>query len=245
VLNLGVASKYKIDKLSVFFPCYNEAENIETTVKDAKKVLIKTAKTWEILLINDGSKDGTLKIANKLAQRDKRIRVINHKANQGYGAAIKSGLFRAKYPWIAFTDADGQFDLGEIEDFIAAQKKTKADIVIGYYKKRQVSQTVILTSKLWEYLVYILFGLKVRDIDCAFKMISKEVVDSLHKLESQRGAFISSEFLIKAKRKGFKITQIPITHFPRAGGSATGRNLNVIISSFVDLAKLRIKLWLN
>lgn len=245
MLNLVVTTKYKIKKLSVFFPCFNEAENIEITVKKAKKVLTKTARFWEILIINDGSSDNTLKIAQKLANSDKRIKVIDHEENRGYGAAVKSGLYGSKYPWIAFTDADGQFDLAEIDNFITTQKKTQADMVIGFYKKRQVPQSVILTSKLWEYLVFFLFGLKVHDIDCGFKFISKKVVDSLPDLQSERGAFISSEFLIKAKSKGYKIIEIPVTHYPRAGGTPTGRDFNVIVHSFLDLAKLRLKLWLN
>lgn len=245
MLNLGMVDKHKIDKLSVFFPCYNEGENIENTVKKAIKVLGTTAKNWEILIINDGSSDNTLKVAKKLAKSDKNIKVVDHKINRGYGAAIKSGLYNSKYPWITFTDADGQFDLAELDKFINKQKKTKADIVIGYYKKRQVARSVILTSKLWEYLVFFLFGLKVRDIDCGFKFISKKVIDSLPDLQSERGAFISSEFLIKAKSKGYKIIEIPVTHYPRAGGTPTGRDLNVIIHSFLDLAKLRLKLWLN
>ena len=118
----------------------------------------------------------------------------------------------------------------------------KADLVVGYYKKRQVSKGKILTSKVWEYLVHFLFGLKVRDIDCGFKLVSKKVVDNVPKLESERGAFISSEFLIKAKKSGFKIVEIGVTHYPRTAGSGTGRNLNVIINSFTDLFKLWQKL---
>jgi len=154
-----------ISELSVFFPSYNEEENIETTVNKAKDVLEKVADKWEIIIVNDGSKDKTAKIANHLSKADKRIKVIHHKLNRGYGGAFKSGLFGAKYAWIAFTDADGQFDFSEITNFIEKQKKTDADLVIGYYKKRRVSNSIIITSKIWEALIFILFGLKVRDID--------------------------------------------------------------------------------
>lgn len=240
---LYMAGSYDIDKLSVFFPTYNEELNIENTVNKARKVLLKVAKTWEIIIVNDGSKDNTFEIAKRLNREDKRIKVISHNPNRGYGAAVRSGLYGAAYPWIAFTDADGQFDFSEIRNFIKKQKETKADIVIGYYKKRQVGKSVILTSKIWEWLVFILFGLKVTDIDCGFKFISKKAVESLDKLTSERGAFISSEFLIKAKNQGFRIVEIGVTHYPRAKGKATGRNLDVIRQSFVDLIKLRIKLW--
>ena len=199
-----------IAKLSVFFPCYNEEKEIERTVEKAVKVLNEIAGSWEITIVNDGSKDNTLKVAQGLAKKNENIHVVNHKINRGYGAAFKSGLYASKYPWIAFTDADGQFDFSEVTKFIEKQKETNADLVIGYYKKRQVSKTKILTSKMWEALVHLLFGLKVKDIDCGFKLISKKVVDAIPDLESERGAFISSEFLVKAKKKGYKLSLIHI-----------------------------------
>ncbi len=231
-----------VDEISVFFPTYNEEGNLEKVVAKTKKVLEKIANKWEIIIVDDGSKDNTPKIADKLSKTSKNIRVIHHNPNRGYGAALKSGLYASKYKWIVFTDSDGQFDFGEITNFFEKQKETSADLVIGYYKKRQVSKFKILTSKMWELAVFILFGLKVKDIDCGFKLISKKVVDKVPKLESERGPFISSEFLIKAKKEHFKIVEIPVTHYPRTKGEGTGRNLNVIVSGFLDLIRLWIKL---
>jgi len=235
----------KIAELSVFFPAYNEQGSIENTVLKAKNILQTIAKKWEIIIVNDGSSDKTLEISRGLSKKDKNIRIINHRINKGYGAALQSGFYSSRYSWISFTDSDGQFDFSEINKFIAKQKETSADLIIGYYKKRKVAKSVILSSKIWEIFVFILFGLKVRDIDCAFKLISKEVVDKIEKLESQRGAFISSELLIKAKRAGFKIEEIGITHYERSAGSSTGRNLGVIIESFKDLFRLWLKLNLR
>lgn len=231
----------KIASLSVFFPAYNEEAHLKNTVLSAQRVLPGVADEWEIIIVNDGSKDETEKIAQDLVKGDDRIRLINHPANLGYGASLKSGFYSAKYPWIAFTDSDGQFDISEITGFIDKQKETGADLVIGYYKKRRVSLIKIFTSRIWEAMVFILFGLKVKDIDCGFKLISKKVIDSIPKLESERGAFISSELLIKAQKANYKISEIPVTHFP-ATRVGTGRNLNVIIKSFVDLFKLWKKL---
>lgn len=230
--------EYLLKELSVFFPTYNEENTIEKVVYDAKIILQKIAQNWEILIVNDGSGDKTLQVARKIAQTDRRIRIVNHEVNRGYGAAFKSGFYSAKYSWIAFTDADGQFDFSEIVNFIEKQKETNADLVIGYYKKRSVSKTKIITSRLWELVVYLLFGLHVKDIDCGFKLISKKVIDEIPRLESERGAFISSEFLIKAKKKGFKIVEVPVTHLPRRVGTGTGRNIKVIINSFIDLFRL-------
>lgn len=230
------------DSLSVFFPTYNEEGNIKSTILKAKGVLEKIVENWEIIVINDGSKDRTKEIAEKLGTEDNRIRVISHDTNRGYGASLRSGFYNAKYNWIAFTDSDGQFDFSEIVNFFQKQIETKADLVIGYYKKRKVSKFKIITSRMWEISVMILFGLHVHDIDCGFKLIKKSVIDRIPKLESQRGAFISSEFLIKAKKSGFKIVEIPVTHLPRIQGKGTGRNIKVIIQSFVDLFRLWRKL---
>lgn len=230
-----------IDGLSVFLPSYNEGESIKEVVLKTKSVLVKTAKNWELIVVNDGSSDATRKVVENLAIEDKRIKVISHKTNLGYGASLQTGFYGSRYDWIAFIDSDGQFDFSEIGQFIKKQKETHADLVIGYYKKRQVSKLKMITSKMWELAVWLLFGLKVKDIDCGFKLISKKVIDAIPHLESERGAFVSSELLIKAKNKGFKIVEIPVTHFPRTKGEGTGRNLNVIVKSFVDLAKLWLK----
>jgi glycosyltransferase involved in cell wall biosynthesis len=170
------------------------------------------------------------------------LHLIQHKQNKGYGAALISGLYSSRYSWIAFTDSDGQFDFSEITSFIEKQRETNADIVIGYYKKRKVPFYRLLNSWLWEFIVYRVFGLNVRDIDCGFKLIRKGVLDKIPRLEAQRGAFISTEFLVKANRFDFKIVEIPVTHHERKAGVATGSNIGVIISSFRDLFALRKKL---
>ncbi len=231
-----------IDEISVFLPTYNEEQNIKIVTLKVQSVLEKVADKWEIIIINDGSVDTTKESAAGLVKSDRRIRLISHEKNRGYGAALKSGFYNSRFKWIAFIDSDGQFDFSELPDFIEKQKTTGADLVIGYYKKRQVSSFKIITSKVWELSVLTLFGLKVRDIDCGFKLISKKVIDSISHLESERGAFISSELLIKARKKGFKIVEIPVTHFPRTKGTGTGRKLNVIIQSFRDLFRLWKKL---
>jgi glycosyltransferase involved in cell wall biosynthesis len=230
-----------IPELSVFLPAYNEEGSIRDVVLNTRSILQKMAVKWEIIVVNDGSTDSTKEIVEHLQKDDSRIRIINHEKNKGYGASFKSGLYGSKYSWIAFIDSDGQFDFGEITNFIQKQKETKADLVIGYYKKRQVSRFKILTSKIWELAILVLFGLKVHDVDCGFKLILKKVVNKIPHLESERGAFISSELLIKAKRAGFSIAEVPVTHYPRVSGVGTGRNLNVIIRSFIDLFGLWLK----
>lgn len=232
-----------INELSVFFPCYNEEANIKNTVNKAIPVLKEITDKWEIIIVDDGSKDNTGKIAKEIQKEyPKNIKIVTHKPNRGYGAAFKSGVYTAQYEWIAFTDSDGQFDFSEITKFIEKQKKTKADMVIGYYLSRKVSKAAIITSKIWELIVFLLFGLHVKDIDCGFKFINKKVIDTIPKLEAERGAFISSEFLIKSKKAGFKIVELGVHHYPRIEGKATGRSFKVIIKSFSDLFRLWSKI---
>jgi len=231
-----------MDSISVFFPTYNEEGSIKDTILKAVEVLNRLSRVWEVIVVNDGSTDGTREIVTRLSKEDRNVKLISHDKNRGYGASLQTGFYNAKYDWIAFTDSDGQFDFSEIENFFSKQQETNADVVIGYYRKRRVSKFKIITSKMWELAVFILFDLRVKDIDCGFKLISRKVIEKIPRLESQRGAFISSEFLIKAKKAGFKIVEIPVTHYPRTQGKGTGRDLKVIIKSFVDLLRLWKKL---
>ncbi|PIS14571.1 glycosyltransferase family 2 protein [Candidatus Shapirobacteria bacterium CG09_land_8_20_14_0_10_39_12] len=231
----------KLKGLSLFFPAYNEEANLANTVEKAIPILKSAAEKYELLIINDGSKDKTGEVAEKLAKKYSFVRVIHHNPNRGYGAAIKSGLYASKYDWIVFTDSDGQFDFSEVNLFIEKQRETEADLVIGYYLKRAVPFVRIVGSKLWEVAVFVLFGMKVTDTDCGFKMIKKEVVEKIPKLEAERGPFISSEFLIKSKQSGFKIKEVGVHHYPRKAGAATGASLKVIFSGLSDLVKLRFK----
>ncbi|HNP89635.1 MAG: Undecaprenyl-phosphate 4-deoxy-4-formamido-L-arabinose transferase [Microgenomates group bacterium ADurb.Bin219] len=232
----------KLKELSLFLPCYNEEENLKNTVEKAVPVLKKVAEKYELIIVNDGSKDNTGKIASDLAKKFDFIKVINHSPNRGYGAALKSGMYSSKYEWITFIDSDGQFDFSEISGFIEKQEKTGADLVIGYYLKRAVPFYRIMGSKIWELAVWTLFGMKVKDTDCGFKLFRKKVVQTIPKLEAERGPFISSEFLIKAKRAGFKMVEIGVHHYPRQAGQETGSSLKVIISGLSDLIRLRRKI---
>lgn len=230
----------KLKEVSAFFPAYEEEANIEKTILCAEKTLEQVADKYEILVIDDGSKDKTGEIVKKLASKNNKIKLITHKENKGYGHSLRSGFKNVKYEWITFADSDGQFDFSELPNFISTQKKTNADMVIGYYKKRQVSFRRKLNTFFWQFIVRILFGLNVKDIDCGFKLIRKKVVDSIE-LKAGRGAFISTEFLVKAKAKNFKIVEIPVTHYSRKDGEATGADLKVILNSFKDLYKLKKK----
>ena len=236
-------SNKPLTELSLFLPCYNEEKNLQHTFNQIQPIIEQVADQWEIIIINDGSKDNTGKIAQKIAIKyPKNVKIITHPQNRGYGAAFKSGLYGAKYQWIALTDADGQFDFNDIYELIKAQKNSHADLVIGYYLGRKVPVYRILGSKAWQMVVFILFGLWVTDTDCGFKLINRRVVEKIPQLEAERGPFITSEFLIKAKRSGFKIVEAGVHHYPRVFGEATGTKINVVIAGFKDLFRLWFKL---
>lgn len=174
----------KVDELSVFFPTYNEEGNIANTVLAAKEVLEKKADKWEIIIVEDGSKDNTPQIADEIADLDSRIRVIHHKPNRGYGGALKSGYEAAKYKWVAFTDSDGQFKFAEISKFI--KRFGDADLILGYRIRRKDPFVRKLYTLVWSRMLpLILFGLNVKDYSCGFWVIKKEVYDSIKPINSE------------------------------------------------------------
>ncbi|MBI3485331.1 glycosyltransferase family 2 protein [Candidatus Daviesbacteria bacterium] len=229
-----------VQNLSVFFPAFNEAENIAQTTEKAIKVLKNLRlKKWEILIIDDGSKDSTGKIADELAKKYPQIRVI-HQPNGGYGAALRTGFYQSKYDWIVYTDSDGQFDFSEVNKFI--DKTSEADLILGYRIKRNDPRIRLLLAKGWKFLIFLFFATWFQDVDCGFKMVSKKVLSTIPRLESSRGAMINPELALNAQKMGFKIVQVGVHHYPRLYGTPTGSSLKVIINSFLDLFKLWLKL---
>ena len=226
----------KLQSLSVFFPTYNEEGNIENVVENAKKVLPSVAKKWEIIIVNDGSKDNTLSVAKRVASKDKRISVVNHKVNKGYGGALKTGFSKAKYPWVAFADSDGQFDFSEIKKFISHTKNS--DLILGYRLKRADPMSRKIFTFGWAMVARFLVGLDVRDYSCGFKLIKKKVFEDVQPLVGEEKV-TQIELLVKAGKKGFKFAEVGVNHYPRASGSQTGADLKVVIKSIGDLIKLR------
>jgi len=229
----------RFQTLSVFFPAFNEENNIEQTVQEAISVCREIADIFEIIIVNDGSHDSTQEKCELLQKTHPEVTIITHSPNQGYGGALKSGIYTARYEYIAFTDSDGQFDFKQIKDFIPFFNNYK--VVIGYRKKRVEGGLRLLNAKAWGTLVNLLFGMDIKDVDCAFKVFKKEVIDTIPQLEAE-GALISTELLVKITKAGYAIKQIPVDHLPRKGGRPTGANLKVIFKAFTELFQLWKKL---
>ncbi len=221
-------------EISVFFPCYNEEANIKTTVTKAIAVLAQFTDTFEVIVVDDGSTDKTGEIASALAQEDQRVRVWTHESNKGYGAALRSGFAAARYDLVCFTDADGQFDLAEINQFLPLIEKY--DVVLGYRIKRQDKFYRKVNTFIYKTAINLFFRLWVKDIDCAFKMFHREVMNSIS--ITSDGAVASAEMLIKAKRQGYRFTEVGVHHYPRLAGQPTGAKLGVIFKAFAELFKL-------
>ncbi|MFH1370314.1 MAG: glycosyltransferase family 2 protein [Planctomycetota bacterium] len=224
--------------ISVFFPCYNEEENIGRVVGQAKETLNAMGAEYETIIVDDGSKDRTGETADELAKTDKRIKVIHHKPNRGYGGALQSGFRAATKELVFFTDGDGQFDIGEISQLLPMIEQN--DIVCGYRLNRQDSFIRKMNGRLWTWLVNLLFGMRIRDIDCGFKLFRREVVADMPM--SSSGALISAEILARATRKGCRIAQAGVHHYPRTAGEQTGAKLRVILRAFKELFALYKKI---
>lgn len=225
----------KPPSITVFFPCYNEQENVAKVAQQALNVLEGLGADYELIIVNDGSADDTGAVADRIAACQPRVRVVHHPRNLGYGAALQSGFRAATKDLVFQTDGDGQFDLAELPPWLPLMEEY--DIVCGYRMNRRDNFVRRLNGWLWTKLTCLLFGLRLRDIDCAFKLYRRAIFDDL-KMEST-GALISTEILARAARKGCRITERGVHHYPRTAGRSTGGNLKVILRAFQELWKLR------
>ncbi|MGH8601601.1 MAG: glycosyltransferase family 2 protein [Gammaproteobacteria bacterium] len=220
--------------ISVILPCYNEEENIEKTLEQAINNLEPLFSDWEIIVVDDGSHDETWDIINRVAGENPRVVAVRHPRNQGYGGALRSGIQRARKELVFFCDSDLQFHINEI--LLLLMWIEQYDIVIGYRRRRRDPFYRNLNAWGWNRLVRLLLGLKVRDIDCAFKLFRSEVFNAIR--INAVGAMVNTEILVQATRLGYKLREVPITHFPRLNGRQTGARVQVILKAFKELFRL-------
>jgi glycosyltransferase involved in cell wall biosynthesis len=226
-----------VRELSVFFPAHNEAENLARTVSTAVAELDRLAlHDLEVVVVDDGSTDGTGDIAESLAANDTRIRVVHHPVNRGYGAALKSGFAAARREWVFYTDSDGQFDLADIDRLLPYAGEF--DAIIGYRIQRSDHAIRKVNQALWSGLVRRVLGIDIRDVDCAFKLLRRSSLEGIDPLVSE-GATISAELLVKLQRSGARLKQVGIPHHPRVAGKPSGSDPRVIARAFRELFRLR------
>jgi glycosyltransferase involved in cell wall biosynthesis len=227
-------NKYKYS-ITIFLPCYNEEQNVARVAREALQTAKQISDDFEIIIVDDGSVDRTGEIADKLAAQNPEIKVVHHKVNQGYGAALQSGFKNASKELVFYTDGDGQFKIEEIKKLLPLI--AQYDIVSGYRIKRQDALIRKVNAYLWGILVNALFKIKISDVDSAFKLYRRNIFDDIT-LYSQ-GALIDTEILAKAMAKGYTITEVGVSHHPRTAGKQTGAKLSVIYRAFRELFKLK------
>ncbi len=219
-------------RLSVFFPAYYDEENIPKVTESALRVIHELGiRTYEIVIVEDGSPDRTGEVADALAAKHPNVRVIHHERNRGYGAALKTGFESARYDWVFYTDGDNQFDLDELKKFVALTPYT--DIVAGFRINKQYSAYRKFTSFIYNLVLRLLFDIRDRDVDCAFKIFRRDLFDKI-RIES-KDAFIDAEIAIKARLLNYSSTEIGVTHLPRMDGVSTGARPSVIFRTIGEI----------
>jgi len=219
-------------------PAFNEAENIRESIRRSLSVCESLKIDFEVIVVDDGSRDSTAILVRDAALENPRVRIVSHVTNQGYGAALKSGIVASSKEYIFFTDSDLQFDLEELGDLL--QEAGSYDIIAGYRVKRSDPWGRRVNAWAWGRLMGVLFSLDIRDVDCAFKVFHRSVFERIpiHSV----GAFVNTEILVRARAHGFTLKQVPVSHFPRHAGRQTGADMKVIIKAFRELGRLHADL---
>jgi glycosyltransferase involved in cell wall biosynthesis len=228
-----------LSSISVVLPAWDEEHNIAQAIQQAVTAMEGIGADYEIIVVDDGSRDGTSRVVGELQASQPQVRLVRHEVNRGYGQALRSGYAAAQKDLVLIHHADSQFDLTEIKRFLPLL--AQADIVCGYRAQRADPFMRKLNALGWNMVVRLLFGYLARDIDCGFKLFRREILDHVH-LTATRGAMIDTELLASAKARGYRIAELPVTHLPRLGGQPTGAHLDVIITSFRELFAFRRRL---
>jgi glycosyltransferase involved in cell wall biosynthesis len=221
--------------LSVVLPCFNEAANVSQAVRQALEAARLVTPHCEVIVVDDGSSDETAQLAAKLAAIDPDVRLVVHPENRGYGTALRSGIEAARMPWVLLTDADLQFDLKQIEDFLPFTDSH--DLIVGDRVTRRDPIARRANAAAWNWLMRRMFGLPVHDVDCAFKLVRRDVLADVDLVAS--GAMISTEMIVKTLQKGARLKELGVHHRPRAAGEQSGANPRVIWRAFGELVQLR------
>ena len=236
----------RVARLSYFFPAHNEEANLEGLVAEALETLPTLADAFEIIIVDDGSRDATGAIADELAAANPGVvRAVHHPTNLGYGAALRSGFRAARHELVAFTDGDRQFRVADLGRLIDAPRPrpigpTSSSATGSSGRTRSSGRS---TPGLYRFANRVFFGLQVRDVDCACKLFRREALEGIA-VESG-GAFFSAELLIKLQAAGRSIVEVGVPHYPRTAGSPTGAKPSVIFRAVRDFWSLRLRLWSN
>jgi glycosyltransferase involved in cell wall biosynthesis len=221
--------------VSIVLPCFNEEANVADAVRAATAAAWAHAAEFEVIVVDDGSTDDTAQIAARLAEADHRVRLLVHPSNRGYGGAVRTGLRAARMPWVLLTDSDLQFDLSELAAFVPLA--TEADLIAGWRIARQDPLHRRLNAAAWNWLMHRSFDVPVRDVDCAFKLIRRDLLEQIPLTSG--GAMISTELVVRAVAAGAVVREVGVHHLPRVAGDQSGASPRVVVKAFRELARLR------
>ncbi|HEX8157544.1 MAG TPA: glycosyltransferase family 2 protein [Solirubrobacteraceae bacterium] len=230
----SVPTAPSLGSVSVVLPCFNEEANVAEAIRNAAAAAAMTSEDYEIIVVDDGSTDGTARIASDFVEADPRVRLILHARNRGYGDALRSGIEAARMDWVLLADADLQFDLRELADFVPLTRD--ADALWGRRILRQDTITRRASAAAWNRLMRALFHLPVHDVDCGFKLIRRDLLRQF-KLQTS-GAMISTELVVQCEAEGARFAEIGVHHHPRVAGEETGGNPRVILRAFRELGRM-------
>lgn len=228
--------KLKPPSLSVVFPTFNDGKSIPTLVKKTLSLLPKLTNDYEIIIVNDGSKDNTGEVLRQLQKEVSFLKVVTNEVNQGYGAALVNGFKKARKDFIFYTDSDGQYDVMEIKKLLASLGKN-IDIVTGFKLNRADAWYRRIIGGGYNQFVKIVFGLKIKDVDCDFRLFRRTILDGVN-FKITSGAF-DVEFVKKLQEKKARFKEVPIRHYPRLHGRSQFFNFKKISESLWDLVRIR------
>lgn len=217
--------------LSVFLPAHNEEANIERVVGGFCKELPNVADAFEVIVVDDGSRDQTGAIGERMAAADPRIKVVHHPVNRGYGGAVISGIRAATMPYVLLSDGDGQFDPADVQ--LLAAKTPEYNVVVGRRIHRADPLMRRVNGKAWTILVRMMFGLHISDMDCGFKLFRRDLLQDMEL--HAHGAMITTELMARLAGRNARICEVGVKHLPRLAGEQTGANMKVILRAFKEL----------
>jgi glycosyltransferase involved in cell wall biosynthesis len=221
--------------ISAFFPCYNDEATIASMVNLALGTIDKVGAEGEVIVIDDGSTDGSPHVLKELLNEQPRLRVVTHEQNRGYGGALLSGFGAATSQWVFYTDGDAQFDPAELEQLVL-QAAPDVDVVQGYKIRRADNVVRRVIGRVYHRSVSLMFGLKIRDTDCDFRLIRREVLDRIN-LEHTSGV-ICVELVRKLQDAGARFVEVPVHHYPRLHGQSQFFKVPAVASTARDLVML-------
>lgn len=223
-----------LTSLSILFPCFNEEGNLPAMLRQAVQIGNEYGVDYEVVVVDDGSSDRSAQVVLEESARNPCVKLIRHPRNLGYGVAVRTGLANATKDLVFLTDGDNQFRLSDVEKLLVLIDS--CDVVVAYRINRQDTALRRLNGFLWTQLNKFLFGLSVRDVDCAFKLFRQQALEGIE-LKS-RQLFIHAEILVRLKRKGCRIEETGVLHYPRTAGKATATGMGRILKTFCELFRL-------